>query len=66
MGVLILIQLRQDVEARRTRTLMERINSDSLTSIELILVWGVVGVVLYQFARMQRRREVSKVGAHGD
>ncbi len=66
MGVLILIQLRQDVEALRTRTLMQRINSDSLTSIELILVWGVVGVVLYQLARMQRRREVSKVGAHGD
>jgi amino acid transporter len=66
MGVLILIQLRQDMEVLRTRTLMERINSDSLTSIELILVWGVVGVVLYQLARMQRRREVSKVGAHGD
>ncbi|HEX6650135.1 MAG TPA: APC family permease [Pyrinomonadaceae bacterium] len=66
MGVLILIQLSQDVEALRTRTLMQRINSDSLTSIELILVWGVVGVVLYQLARMQRRREVSKVGAHGD
>jgi len=66
MGVLILIQLGQDVEALRTRTLMQRINSDSLTSIELILVWGVVGVGLYQLARLQRRRGVSKVGAHGD
>lgn len=66
MGVLILIQLRQDVETLRTKTLMQRINSDSLTSIELILVWGIVGAGLYQLARVQRRREVAKVDAHGD
>ena len=66
MGVMILIQLRQDVEVLTTQTLSTRINSQSLTSIELILVWGVVGAGLYQIARMQRSRDVSKAGAHGD
>ena len=54
MGLMILIQLRQDVEVLRTRTLAERISGQSLTSIELILVWGVIGAGLYQLARMQR------------
>ena len=66
MGVMILIQLRQDMNVLRTQTLLERINGQSLTSIELIVVWGVVGAGLYQFARMQRSREVSKAGVHGD
>ena len=66
MGVMILIQLRQDVEVLTTQTLSTRIDSQSLTSIELILVWGVVGAGLYQIARMQRSRDVSKAGAHGD
>ena len=66
MGVMIVIQLRQDMAVLRTQTLLERINGQSLTSIELILVWGVVGAGLYQLARMQRRREISKAGVHGD
>ena len=66
MGVMILIQLRQDMNVLRTQTLLERINGQTLTSIELILVWGVVGAGLYQIARMQRSREVSKAGVHGD
>ena len=66
MGVMILIQLRQDVEVLRTQTLAERIDGQTLTSIELILVWGVAGAILYQLARMQRRREVSKADAHGN
>jgi len=64
--VLIVIQTRQDVEVLRTQTLMERVNAQTLTSIELILVWGVIGAGLYQLARMQRSRDVSKAGAHGD
>lgn len=54
MAVMILIQLGQDAEVLRTQTLSERINGQSLTSIELILVWGLVGAALYQLARMQR------------
>src|SRR5215203_5249688 len=66
MAVMILIQLRQDAEVLRTQTLSERISGQSLTSIELIFVWGLVGAGLYQLARMQRRDSVSKVDAHGD
>jgi basic amino acid/polyamine antiporter, APA family len=66
MAVMIVIQLLQDAEVLRTLTLKKRINSGSLTSIELILIWGLGGVLLYQLARLQRNRKVSKVDAHGD
>src|ERR1044071_2617719 len=56
MGLMILIQLRQDIEVLRTQTLSQRISGQSLTSIELILVWGVVGAGLYQLARMTKIR----------
>ena len=64
MGLMILIQLRQDFEVLSTLTLRQRINKQALTSIELLLVWGVVGAGLYQLARM--KRNVSKVDVHGD
>ena len=67
MGILIVIQLGKDVEVLRTQTLAQRINGQSLTSIELILVWGLVGLGLYRLARSQRRKHaVAKVDAHGD
>jgi amino acid transporter len=66
MGLMILIQLRQDVAVLSTQTLSERISRQSLTSIELIVVWGVVGAGLYQLARMQRGAQAAKVGIHGD
>lgn len=66
MGLLIVIQLRQDVIALQTLSLSERIDQKALTSIELILVWGLVGLGLYQLARMQRQEPVAKAGAHGD
>jgi amino acid transporter len=66
MGVMILIQLRQDVGVLRTLSLSERISRNALTSIELMLVWGVVGLGVYQLARMQRPKTVAKIDAHGD
>jgi amino acid transporter len=66
MGLMIVIQLRQDAVVLSTQTLSERISGQSLTSIELIVVWGVVGVGLYRLARMQRGARAAKVGAHGD
>ena len=54
MGLMIFIQLRQDVDVLRTTSLGQRIEEHSLTSIELVLVWGIVGLVLYQLARRQR------------
>jgi amino acid transporter len=66
MGLMILIQLRQDATVLTTQTLSQRISGQSLTSVELIVVWGVIGAVLYQLARMQRGNHAAKVGAHGD
>ena len=53
MGLMIVIQLRQDLVVLSTQTLSERIRGQSLTSIELILAWGIVGAGLYQLAKMQ-------------
>jgi len=55
MGLMIVIQLQQDAQVLRTQTLSQRISGQSLTSIELMFVWGIVGLVLYQLARSQRR-----------
>lgn len=66
MGLMIVIQLRLDATVLTTQTLSERISGQSLTSIELIVVWGVIGAGLYQLARMQRGGHAAKVGAHGD
>jgi amino acid transporter len=66
MGLMILIQLRQDAVVLTTQTLSQRINSQSLTSIELMVVWGIVGAGLYQLARMQRGGRVIKGDVHGD
>jgi len=67
MGLLIVIQLAQDAVVLRTQTLSQRLSGQSLTSIELIFVWGLVGVGLYQLARLQRRdRTVTKVDVHAD
>ncbi len=66
MGLLIVIQLRQDVSVLRTQTLSQRIATGSLTSIELLVVWGIIGAGLYHFARIQRRRQVAKAEVHGD
>ena len=66
MGLMIVIQLRQDAAVLSTQTLSQRISGQSLTSVELIVVWGVVGAGLYQLARMQRGGGAAKVGAHAD
>ena len=67
MAVMIAIQVGQDAEVLRTQTLSERISGHSLTSIELIFVWGLVGIGLYQLARSQRRdRPTAEIDAHGD
>ena len=65
MGLMIVIQLRQDAAVLGTQTLSERISGQSLTSVELIVVWGIVGAGLYQLARMQRDRD-AKADVHAD
>jgi amino acid transporter len=60
MGLMIVIQLRQDAAVLSTQTLSERINGQSLTSIELIFVWGIAGIGLYHLARKQRRARITE------
>jgi hypothetical protein len=67
MGLMIVIQLVQDAQVLSTQTLRQRIDKQTLTSVELIFVWGLVGIGLYQLARSQRRdRTVGEMDVHAD
>jgi len=57
VGAMIIIQLFRDFDSLRSQSLSERINNHSLTSTELIVVWSIVGAVLYLLARTQRKRQ---------
>lgn len=56
MGALIVVQVVQDTKTLMTQSLSERIARHSLTSLELALVWSLVGAVLYGFARLMRKK----------
>lgn len=56
MGALIAVQVVQDVHTLTTQSLSERIAGHSLTSVELALVWSLIGAVLYGFARVMRKQ----------
>ena len=70
MATMLAIQFAADIETLRTQTLRARITGDSLTSLELIVAWGVVGLVLYQFARLRSGKkpepDIDAEGAHAD
>jgi len=56
MGILIFIQLFQDFGVLSATTFGQRIAEHSLTSVELIAIWGVVGAILYGLARVSSNR----------
>jgi hypothetical protein len=58
MGVLIFVQVSQDLGTLRTQSLSERISNHSLTSLELVIAWGAVGAALYILARAMRKRHM--------
>jgi amino acid transporter len=70
MGLLIAIQLTSDINTLKSTTLSQRIAERSLTSVELIVAWAIIGIVLYQFARIRSRRrdsaEVSSEAINAD
>ena len=70
MATMLAIQFAADIGTLRTQTLRERITGDSLTSLELIVAWGVVGLVLYQVARLRSAKkpepDLNVEGAHAD
>src|SRR6266850_4573201 len=47
MGVLIAVQVVQDIQTLRTQSLQERIAQHSLTSLELALLWSGFAALLY-------------------
>jgi len=55
-GNLIGVQVWQDAHTLATQSLHERIANHSLTSLELIIVWGAIGGALYAFARLAHSR----------
>ncbi|PYS77511.1 MAG: hypothetical protein DMF70_16510 [Acidobacteria bacterium] len=50
MGALIAVMVAKDVDTLRTQSLSLRIAQHSLTSLELALVWSLVGAGLYGLA----------------
>jgi amino acid transporter len=56
MGVLIAVQVVQDVRTLMTQSLRERIAQHSLTSLELAVAWSAFAVTLYVIARLLRGR----------
>ena len=54
MGVLIAVQVVQDIQTLMTQSLKERIAQHSLTSLELAVLWSVVAALLYVVARWRR------------
>ncbi|HEX3085362.1 MAG TPA: hypothetical protein VHP99_12600, partial [Pyrinomonadaceae bacterium] len=57
MGCMIVVQIVQDVETLRTQTLRDRIVHNSLTSLELAIVWSLFGAALYIFSRWMGKRQ---------
>jgi len=54
MGVLIAVQVVQDIQTLMTQSLKERIAEHSLTSLELAVLWSVVASLLYVISRWRR------------
>jgi amino acid transporter len=55
MAGLVGVQIRQDLQTLFATSLRERIVNHTLTSVELVLAWGLVGLTLYAYAR---RRDI--------
>jgi len=56
MGALFLLQVKADLETVASRSLRERFASGSLTAVELSVVWGAVGALLYVAGRRRSER----------
>ena len=63
MGLLIAVQVWQDFQTMLGQSLRDRIAGQKLTSVELAVVWGLIGLALYAYAR---RRKSDLPQRHGD
>lgn len=59
MGTILAIQLASDINTLKTQSLSQRISAHSLTSLELLVAWGIVGIILYQLARIRSPRKTN-------
>ena len=51
MGILIAVQVAQDLHTLMTESLRERINQHALTSLELAVLWSTFAALLYIFSK---------------
>jgi amino acid transporter len=70
MATMLAIQFTGDIGTLRNQTLRERIAGGTLTSLELMVAWGLVGLMLYQFARLSSGKkpepDLDREEAHAD
>ena len=57
IGLMIVIQLVRDFQSLRVTSIRQRLTEHSLTSTELIVIWSLVGGVLYLLARLKRNSD---------
>lgn len=55
MGGLIAVQVVQDLQTLVKLSLRQRLAEHALTSLELVLLWGLVGLLLYAIGRRRHR-----------
>jgi APA family basic amino acid/polyamine antiporter len=59
MSGLIAVQVYEDAKKIGASTFQQRIAEHSLTSVELVIAWGMIGAVLYLSARLTGKREAN-------
>lgn len=55
MGGLIALQVMQDIQTILKLSLRQRLAEHALTSLELVLLWGLVGLALYALSGQRRK-----------
>jgi amino acid transporter len=60
MSGLIVVQVNADIDAMNRTSLQQRITEHSLTSIELVMAWGMIGAALYAYARLKTKPEANR------
>jgi APA family basic amino acid/polyamine antiporter len=59
MSGLIAVQIYEDIKKIRASTFQQRIAEHSLTSVELVIIWGVIGIALYLSAHLSGKQKTS-------
>jgi basic amino acid/polyamine antiporter, APA family len=57
MSALVVVQVREDLLTFGRLSFGQRLANHALTSVELIIVWGLVGAALYAYAKVANRKK---------